>query len=54
MDQSAAASYFDADRAAGFTLLCTARPRTDLIIKTHRQDAMRKHRQAHGLPAPYA
>jgi ferredoxin len=54
VDQAAAVSYFEADRAAGFTLLCTARPRTDLVIETHQQDAMRKHRQAEGLPAPYA
>src|SRR4051812_28925587 len=29
-DQSAASSYFEADREAGFVLLCTARPRSDV------------------------
>jgi len=54
VDQAAASSYFEEDRAAGFALLCTARPRGELVIETHQQDAMREHRKAHGLPAPYA
>ena len=54
VDQTAAATYFPEDRAAGFVLLCTARPRTDLIVKSHQQWEMRQHRIAHGLPAPYA
>ena len=53
VDQSAAASYFPEDRAAGFVLLCTARPRTDLVVTTHQQWEMRRHRIAHNLPAPY-
>jgi ferredoxin len=52
-DQDGADLYFPEDRAAGFILLCTARPRSDLVIVTHQQDAMRAHRLAHGLPAPY-
>ena len=52
-DQDGADLYFPEDRAAGFLLLCTARPRSDLVILTHQQDAMRAHRLAHGLPAPY-
>lgn len=54
VDQSAAASYFQADREAGFVLLCTARPRSDLVLETHQQWAMRDHRKALGLPAPYS
>jgi ferredoxin len=53
-DQDGADLYFPEDRAVGFLLLCTARPRSDLVIVTHQQDAMRAHRLAHGLPAPYA
>jgi len=53
-DQSAAASYFPADREAGFLLLCTARPRGSLTLETHAEWAMRDHRKAQGLPAPYA
>ncbi len=51
-DASAARRYYEADRAAGFILLCTARPRSPLRILTHQQDAMRAFRAAHGLPAP--
>lgn len=54
VDQSASVSYFPQDRAAGFVLPCTARPRTDLVLETHREAAMRAFRKARGLPAPYA
>jgi ferredoxin len=54
VDQSAAVSYFPEDRVAGFVLLCTARPLTDLIIEPHQQWAMREYRKARGLPAPYS
>jgi ferredoxin len=53
-DPGGAESYFPQDRAAGFVLLCTAKPRSDLCIKTHAEDEMRVHRLNHGLPAPYA
>jgi ferredoxin len=51
VDQSAARRYFAADRAAGYILPCTARPRSDLVIATHQAAAMRRHREALGLPA---
>lgn len=54
VDQSAAESYFPQDRNAGFVLLCTAKPGSDLRIITHQEDEMRQHRLAAGLPAPYA
>ncbi|MBV9074202.1 MAG: 2Fe-2S iron-sulfur cluster binding domain-containing protein [Acidobacteria bacterium] len=53
-DSSDSIRYFPEDRAAGFILLCTARPRSDLDIRTHQQWAMREHRRALGLPAPYS
>ncbi|MCU1310869.1 MAG: ferredoxin [Candidatus Angelobacter sp.] len=53
VDNSDADLYFPQDRAAGFVLLCTAKPCSDLIIRTHQQDSMRAHRLALGLPAPY-
>jgi ferredoxin len=53
-DQSDARQYFAEDRAAGFILLCTAKPRSDLRIGTHQQRAMRRFRLDAGLPAPYA
>jgi ferredoxin len=53
-DPSDAVSYYPQDREAGFLLLCTARPRSNLRIRTHTQTAMRAHRLKCGLPAPYA
>jgi ferredoxin len=54
VDQSKADSYFPADHAANFVLLCTATPCSDVRILTHQQWAMRRHRLQHNLPAPYA
>ncbi len=54
VDQSSANSFFPEDREAGFVLLCTAKPRSDLRIRTHEQWRMRQHRAKLGLPAPYA
>ena len=51
-DQSESRRYYPADRDAGFILLCTAYPRSDLVIHTHQRLAMRDHRDAHNLPAP--
>jgi ferredoxin len=53
-DPSDAVSYFAQDREAGFILLCTAKARSNLRIRTHVQAEMRAHRKALGLPAPYA
>lgn len=53
-DQADAVSYFPQDREAGFILLCTAKPRSDLHIRTHVQTEMRQFRLKCGLPAPYA
>jgi ferredoxin len=54
VDESDAAAYFPEDRAAKFVLLCRGKPRSDLRILTHQQWAMRAHRVAHKLPAPYS
>ncbi len=51
-DQREALRYYDADRSAGFILLCTARPRSAMRILTHQKAAMREHRLAEGLPTP--
>ncbi len=53
IDQTAANSYFSEDREAGFVLLCTAKPRSDVRVRTHEQLQMRQHRARLGLPAPY-
>lgn len=53
VDQSDSDQYFPQDREAGFVLLCTGKPRSDLRIQTHEQTEMRKFRASLGLPAPY-
>jgi ferredoxin len=52
VDQSAARRYYAADADAGFVLLCTARPTTDLVLETHAREAMRAARRARRLPYP--
>jgi ferredoxin len=47
-------TYFEADEAEGFILLCRAMPQSDVRIQTHQEWEMRNHRIAKGLPAPYA
>jgi ferredoxin len=51
-DASRARRYYEADRAGGFILLCTAIAKSDLTIRTHQRTAMRDHRRQLGLPAP--
>ena len=51
-DQSAAVRYFRQDREAGFILLCTARPCSDLVIRTHQRVTLREHRTKCRLPTP--
>ncbi len=51
-DQSDSRRYFDQDREAGFALICTAKPRSDMRVRTHQSRAMRDARRARGLPAP--
>ena len=53
VDQRDATQYFPQDEAAGFILLCRARPQSDLHILTGQQWEMRAFRKANGLPAPY-
>jgi ferredoxin len=53
-DSSDATYYYPQDREAGYILLCTAKARSDMRIRTHQQHQMRTHRLAHGLPAPYS
>ncbi len=48
VDQSEARWLYPADEEAGFVLLCSAFPRSDLRILTHQREAMREHRAADG------
>lgn len=52
LDHSDARRYYEQDHEAGFALICTAKPRSDLRLRTHQSGAMREQRDAHGLPAP--
>jgi ferredoxin len=52
VDQSEARRVYPQDAAAGYVLLCSAFPRSDLRILTHQKEAMRAHRRELGLPAP--
>jgi ferredoxin len=52
VDQSEARRLYPQDEAAGFVLVCSAYPHSDLRIQTHQKEAMRVHRRTHGLPAP--
>src|SRR4030088_112316 len=45
LDQSDSLAYFPEDRAAGFVLLCTGKPRSALRIRTHQATQMRQHRK---------
>lgn len=54
VDQSDADSFYPEDESASFVLLCRAKPRSDLRIRTHQENDMRRHRIKHGLPAPYS
>lgn len=54
VDQSDSLTYFPEDREAGFVLLCTGKPRSDLRIRTHQANPMRQFRREKGLLAPYS
>jgi ferredoxin len=54
VDQTSSVSYFDEDKQAGFVLLCTAKPLSELRIRTHEQWIMRRQRRELGMPAPYS
>jgi ferredoxin len=52
VDNSDARRYYPQDEQAGFALICTAKPLTDLRLRTHQSDAMREHRLRNRLAAP--
>jgi ferredoxin len=54
VDQSDSLAYFPEDRAAGFVLLCTGKPRSALRIRTHQAMRMRQYRKEKGLLSPYS
>lgn len=52
LDHSDALRYYREDEEAGFALICTAKPRSNLRLRTHQSAAMRAHRDRHRLPVP--
>lgn len=52
IDQHDSRRYFPQDRAEGFALLCTGKPRSDCVLEPHARDAMRRARDRHRLPYP--
>jgi ferredoxin len=54
LDQSDSLVYLPEDREAGFVLLCTGKPRSDLGIRTHQAKNMREFRKQRKLIAPYS
>ncbi len=54
VDQADSLRYYPKDREAGFALLCTAKPRSNLRIRIHAASELREYRSRMGLPAPRA
>ena len=52
VDQSASRRFYAQDRDAGFALICTGRPRSDLVLRPGATEALRAHRDRHHLPVP--
>jgi ferredoxin len=52
VDQSEALRVYPQDEAAGFVLLCSAFPRSNLRILTHQKEELRALRRSLALPAP--
>jgi ferredoxin len=52
VDQSEALRIYPQDEAAGFVLLCSAFPRSDLRILTCQKEQLRVLRRSLSLPAP--
>lgn len=52
IDQSASLRFYEEDRQAGFALICTGKPRSDLHLRPWAVEEMRAHRDAHHLPVP--
>ena len=52
VDQSASRRFYPQDRDGGFALICTGRPRSDLVLRPGATEALRAHRDRHHLPVP--
>jgi ferredoxin len=52
IDQGKSRRFYDKDRRAGFGLMCTGRPRSDLRLRPGATEAMREFRIEARLPVP--
>lgn len=52
INQGDSLRYFEEDRKEGFALLCTGKPESDLVLRTHANEEMRNSRQKLKLPHP--
>lgn len=52
VDLSGARRYYEADREAGLTLLCSAKPRSKLTVRIGAKSEMVENRLSRDLPAP--
>jgi ferredoxin len=50
IDQSDARRYYEEDREAGFALICTARPRSDVVIEVDAYDELLRQRADNDQP----
>jgi ferredoxin len=53
VDQSDAIRYYPEDMKSRFILICSAKPLSDLCLKTHKKKQMQQHRKKSGLPYPH-
>jgi ferredoxin len=53
VDQSDAIRYYPEDMKSGFILICSAKPLSDLCLKTHQKKQMQQHRKQLDLPYPH-
>lgn len=52
IDQTASRRFYEQDRAAGFGLICTGQPRSNLRLRPGATEAMRENRLRLRLPVP--
>jgi ferredoxin len=52
VDMKNARRFFPEDMEQGFILLCTAFPKSDIVIELNAVEAMKRNRKIHSLPYP--
>lgn len=52
IDQRDSKRYYEEDRQEGFGLICTGRPRSDLVLRAGASKNMKTARDKKGLPFP--